>query len=118
MRGWKVAAVAIGAVIAFFVVMSVVHVIIGLAFDVLIAALVAGGIYVAIKMARSGKEVSGKQKDSEIRDRHSASNALSGMDLDQYTAPAPPPSRPAQPARPSASDIDDELARLKREMGS
>lgn len=116
MRGWKVAAVAIGAVIAFFVVMSVVHIIIGIAFDVLIAALVAGGIYVAIKMSQRGKEVSGKQKEREVRERRSSS-ALPGMDLDQYSAPAPPP-RPAQTTRPSSADIDDELARLKREMGS
>jgi hypothetical protein len=78
-----------------------------------IAALVVGGIYVAIKVARSGKQVSSKPRDSEIRDHHSSSSALPRVDLEQYSAPAP---RPA--ARPSAADVDDELARLKREMGS
>lgn len=117
MRGWKIAAIAIGAIIAFFLVGTIVHVIISALITVAIAALVAGGIYVAIKVARSNKQVSGKSRDSEIRDQYSGS-ALPRSDLDQYV-PSTPPSRPA--ARPSASraqDVDDELARLKREMGS
>jgi hypothetical protein len=108
MRGWKIVATVIGVIVAFFVVSAVAHLIIGLIIDVVIAALVAGGIYVAIKMARSGKQVSGKQRDSEIRDDYS--RPLPRGDLDQYSAPAPP--------RQNAADVDDELARLKREMGS
>ncbi len=115
MRGWKIAAIAIGVIIAFFLVGTIVHVIISALISVAIAALVVGGIYVAIKMARSNKQVSGKQKDHEVRDRYAGSNALEGMDLDRYTAPTPQP-RPA--ARASAQDVDDELARLKREMNS
>lgn len=125
---WKVLAIAVGVLVAFFVVGSIVHVIISALVTVAIAALVVGGIYVAIKVSRSGKQVSGKSKDSEIRDRYSSSSALPGVDLDQYTAPAPPRSatprpatpRPTTPAtpRPSTQDVDDELARLKREMGS
>jgi hypothetical protein len=115
---WKVLAIAVGVLVAFFVVGSIVHVIISALITVAIAALVVGGIYVAIKVSRSGKQVSGKSKDSEIRDRYSSSSALPGVDLDQYTAPPPrPAARPAAP-RPSAQDVDDELARLKREMGS
>ncbi|HZR54856.1 MAG TPA: hypothetical protein VFB06_35825 [Streptosporangiaceae bacterium] len=117
---WKVLAIAVGVLVAFFVVGSIVHVIISALITVAIAALVVGGIYVAIKVSRSGKQVSGKSKDSEIRDRRASSSALPGVDLDQYTAPAPP--RPATPRpaapRPSSADVDDELARLKREMGS
>lgn len=116
MRGWKIAAIAIGVIIAFFLVGTVVHIIISALITVAIAALVAGGVYVAIKIARSNRQVSGKSKDSEIRDDYSRSSALPRSDLDQYIPPAPP-SRPAA-ARPSTSDIDDELARLKREMGS
>lgn len=118
MRGWKIAAIAIGVIIAFFLVGTVVHIIISALITVAIAALVVGGAYVAIKVARSNKQVSGKSKDSEIRDQYSRSSALPRSDLDQYvppTAPAPP-ARPA--ARPSTQDVDDELARLKREMGS
>lgn len=119
MRGWKIAAAVIGVIIALFVVNTVVHLVLGLIIDVVIAAIVAGGIYVAIKMARSGKQVSGKSKDSEIRDRRSSS-ALSRSDLDEYIAPAPAPRPASRPAtsRPAPADVDDELARLKREMGS
>jgi hypothetical protein len=112
MRGWKIVVTVIGVIVAFFVVSAVAHLIIGLIIDVVIAALVAGGIYVAIKMARSGKQVSGKRKDSEIRDDYS--RPLPRADVEQFSAPAPPPSS----ARQNPADIDDELARLKREMGS
>lgn len=119
---WKVLAIAVGVLVAFFVVGSIVHVIISALITVAIAALVVGGIYVAIKVSRSGKQVSGKSRDSEIRDRdrYSSSSALPGVDLDQYSAPPPPRPAAARPAapRPSAQDVDDELARLKREMGS
>jgi len=114
MRGWKIAAAVIGVIIAFFVVSAVAHLIIGLIIDVVIAAIVAGGIYVAIKMARSNRQVSGKSRDSEIRDHHSSS-ALPRSDLDEYIPQTPAP-RPA--SRPATADVDDELARLKREMGS
>jgi hypothetical protein len=114
MRGWKIIAAVIGVIVAFFVVSAVAHLIIGLIIDVVIAALVAGGIYVAIKMARSGKQVPGRRRDSEIRDEDVYSRRLPRADVDQYSAPAPPPSS----ARQSTQDIDDELSRLKREMGS
>jgi hypothetical protein len=107
--GFKIAAIAIGAIVAFFVVGSIVHVIISALISVAIAALVVGGIVVAIKVARSNRQVSSKPKESEIRE--SRSSALPQVDLEQYSAP-----RPAA-TRPSAQDVDDELARLKREMG-
>jgi predicted lipid-binding transport protein (Tim44 family) len=113
MRGFKIAAIAIGAIIVFLLVGTVVHVIISALIGLAVAALVVGGIYVAIKVARSNKQVSSKPRDSEIRDHHSRSSALPRADMEQYSTPAP---RPA--ARPSAADVDDELARLKREMGS
>jgi len=109
MSGFKIAAIAIGAVVAFLLIGSIVHVIISALISIAIAALVIGGVVVAIKVARSNKQVSRKPKDSEIRDTHSA--ALPQVDLEQYSAP-----RPAA-TRPSAQDVDDELARLKREMG-
>ncbi len=114
MRGWKVAAIAVGVLIAFLFVGTVVGIIVHAVIELLIVAAIAGAIVVAIKIARSNKQVSGRSKDSEIRD-HDRSGALPRSDLDHYIPPTPTP-RPA--SRPSAADVDDELARLKREMGS
>jgi uncharacterized membrane protein YebE (DUF533 family) len=115
MRGWKIAAIAIGALIAFFLVGTIVHVIISALITVAVVAAIGGAIYVAIKLSRSNKQVTSKQEDHEVRDRYAGSKALEGVDLDRYTAPTPTP-RPA--SRPNTQDVDDELARLKREMGS
>ena len=62
MRWFKIAAIAGGLIIAFLVVGSVVHFIMAAVTTIVIAALVVGGIAVAIKMARSGKQVSGKRR--------------------------------------------------------
>jgi uncharacterized membrane protein YebE (DUF533 family) len=115
MRGWKIVAIAVGALVAFLLIGTLVHVIFSALVTVAVVAAIAGAIYVAVKISRSNKQVTGKQKDHEVRDRHPSSNALEGFDLDRYTAPTPPP-RPA--SRTNAQDVDDELARLKREMGS
>jgi membrane protein involved in colicin uptake len=115
MRWFKIAAIAGGILIAFLIVGSVVHFIMAAVTTIVIAALVVGGIAVAIKMARSGKQVSGKRAEREVRDQDSH-QPLPRAEVDPYT-----PSVPAQQPRraaPSAADIDDELARLKREMGS
>ena len=114
MNNWfKVAAIGVGIIIAFLVVGSVVHFILGAITTILILAAVAVGIGVAIKVARSRKQVSGKRQreDKQVRE----------PDYSEYARPLPradvePVSPP--PGRPSAQDIDDELARLKREMGS
>lgn len=115
MRGMKIVAIAVGVLIAFLLVSSVTHFILHLAFDLLLAALVVGGVAVAIKMARSGKQVSGGGKDREIRDERYSSpdRPLPGADLEQFTVPGP-----VAPSRPAQQDVDEELARLKREMGS
>ena len=115
MRWFKVAAIAVGILIAFLVVGSVIGAVFHVLTDLVIAALVVGGIVAAIKIASSRRQVSGKKAEREVRDR----------DREQYSRPLPrsdiepaaPPSHPARPARPAAQDIDDELARLKREMG-
>ena len=73
-----------------------------------------GGIAVAIKMSRSGKQISGKRSEREVRDQDSY-QPLPRADVEPY-----PTLVPIQQPRsaPNAQDIDDELARLKREMGS
>jgi len=115
MRWFKIAAIAGGILIAFLIVGSVVHFIMAAVTTIVIAALVVGGIAVAIKMARSGKQVSGKKAEREVRDHQESYQPLPRAEVDPYTATtaAPQPRR----AAPRPVDIDDELARLKREMG-
>jgi hypothetical protein len=116
MRWFKVAAIAGGIIIAFLVVGSVVGFIIHAVIELVIAALVVGAIVVAIKMARSGKQISRKRTEREVRDHDEYREALPRADVEAYSAqrPAPPPRQ----TMPNTRDIDDELARLKREMGS
>ena len=86
-----------------------------------IAALVVGGVVIAVKVARSRREVSGKKAEREVRDgeyeQHSRPLPASSI------VPAAPPSyrsvpQSHNPAKPAPQDVEDELARLKREMGS
>jgi hypothetical protein len=115
MKWFKIAAIAGGIIIAFLIVGSVVHFILAAVTTIVIAALVVGGIAVAIKMARSGKQVSRKREEREVRD-HNDRQPLPRADVETYSTPVPT----QQPHRstPNAADIDDELARLKREMGN
>jgi len=108
----KVAAIAGGILIAFLLVGSVIGFVIHAVTTLVIAALVVGVVVVAIKVARSGKQVSGKKADREVRD-HESYQPLPRADVEPYSAPAPP-----RPSAPKTQDIDEELARLKREMGS
>ena len=116
MRWFKVAAIAGGIIVAFLVVGSVVGFIIHAVMELVIAALVVGAIVVAIKMARSGKQISRKQAEREVRDHDEHRESLPRADVEAYSAPRQAP--PARQAMPNTQDIDDELARLKREMGS
>jgi hypothetical protein len=117
MSWFKIAAIAGGIIIAFLIVGSVVHFILAAVTTIVIAALVVGGIAVAIKMARSGKQVSRKRAEREVRD-HDSYEPLPRADVEPYSTPTPTPTQQPRRAAPNAADIDDELARLKREMGS
>jgi hypothetical protein len=111
--GWlKVAAIAVGILIAFLVVGSVIGFVIHAVTTLVIVALVAGAVAVAIKMARSGKQVSGKRAEREVREPESY-EPLPRADVAPYSAPAPP-----RQSAPNTQDVDEELARLKREMGA
>jgi hypothetical protein len=112
MRWFKIAAIAAGILIAFLVVGSVIGAIFHILTQLVLAALVVGGVVVAVKVARSRRQVEGKKAEREVRDR----------DYEQHSRPLPrsdiePAAPPSYPTRPAPADVDDELARLKREMG-
>ena len=115
----KIAAIVGGIIVAFLIVGSVVHFILAAISTVLIAALVVGGIAVAIKVARSGKQISRKREEREVRDRDTY-QPLPRTDVETYSAPSQQTRQPQPPQQsaPNSHDIDDELARLKREMGN
>ena len=74
-----------------------------------------GGIAVAIKVARSHRQVTRKKAEREVRepDYPQYDRRLPRADVEPVSTPYPPPSRPVT----APQDVDDELARLKREMG-
>jgi Flp pilus assembly protein TadB len=91
MRWFKVAAVAAGVLIAYFVVSALIgYFILGA-----MGALVIAVIVLAVKV-RSRRQVSREEQDREIHES-------------VYSTP---------PRRQEAPNVDDELARLKREMRS
>jgi hypothetical protein len=92
MRWFKVAAVAAGVLVAFLVVSSV----IGFLMELAIATLVVIAIVLAAKVAFYRERISWNRPDSEVH-------------APTYSSPL---------SRHNKRDVDDELARLKREMGS
>ena len=92
---------------------SVVHILLSLLSAIAVVAIVAGGGYIAYK-------VMGARRRRQVRDRPEEQRRPRRQ-VDSGTVvvpPATPAPTPAPTARPAAtSDVDDELARLKREMG-
>jgi hypothetical protein len=112
MRWFKVAAAGVGILIALIIGWAVVGFVLHAVEFIVIAALVVGAVAVAIKVARSGKQISRKRAEREVREPE-YSRPLPRADVEpaatSYSAP---------PSRPNTQDIDDELARMKREMGA
>ncbi len=112
MRWFKVAAAGVGILIALIIGWAVVGFVLHAVEFIVIAALVVGAVAVAIKVARSGKQISRKRAEREVREPE-YSRSLPRADVEpaatSYSAP---------PSRPNTQDIDDELARMKREMGA
>lgn len=110
MRWTKVALVVAGGLVVFFVVNSLVHLVLGLLTTLVFVAIVAGGVAVAMKIAAAKRrQVPRGHKDRtdyQVKDEPARHVVLS-----------PPPMPPATPSSRKA-DVDDELARLKREMGA
>ena len=112
MRWFKVAAVGVGILIALIIGWAVVGFVLHAVEFLVIAALVVGAVAVAIKVARSGKQISRKRADRQVR-KPDRSQPLPRADVERVAT-----SYPSQPPRQSAQDVDEELARLKREMGA
>ena len=106
MNWLKVGAIVIGGIIVFFVLDSVVHLLLGLLSALAFVAIVAGGGYVAYKLvgARRRRQVRSRPQEREVR-----------RERDTRTIVVPQTPQPAP--RDVRQDVDDELARLKREMG-
>lgn len=94
MRGAKIALIAVGVIAAWFVVSMV----IGLVMDLLIVAAVAGVAVLGVKLYVSSKRVSSRRADSAIGDDDSQRMRHA---VHRYT-----------------QSVEDELDRLKRQMGS
>jgi hypothetical protein len=112
MRWFKIAAIGVGILIAFLVVGSVVGAIIHALMTVVIAAAVVGAVVVAVKVARSRNQVTAKKADREVREPGHREYAMPLPRADVE----PVPEAPARETR--KLDVEDDLARLKREMGS
>jgi uncharacterized membrane protein YfcA len=110
MNNWfKVAAIGVGILIAFLVGGWIIGFVIHAVLDLVIAAAVVGAIVVAVKMARSRKQLTRKREEKQVREPdYSEYRPLPRADIEPVTP---------QPGRQDAQDVDDELARLKREMG-
>lgn len=97
--GWlKVAAVAVGALIVFMVLGTVIH----LFFDLLIAAVVIGAVAAAIKYAAGRRRLSRGRRDYRNY---------------ELRTPRADSTTPTRPMPQSSGNVDDDLARLRREMG-
>jgi hypothetical protein len=91
-RWFKVAAIVVGVMIAFLVVSSV----IGFLIEAVVAVLAVAVVVLAVKLAFNRKRALGKRSNGEIR--------------------GPRDSRSLRHQK--APDVDDDLARLKRETGA
>jgi hypothetical protein len=108
MNWLKVGAIVVGGIIVFFVLDSVVHVLLGLLSAIAFVAIVAGGGYVAYK-------IMGARRRRQVRD--GPEERRRPREVTERTLVVPPAS-PVSPApRPAHQDVEDELARMKREMG-
>jgi hypothetical protein len=108
MNWLKVGAVVVGGLIVFFVVDSLVHVLLGLLSAIVFVAIVAGGGYVAYKLL-------GARRRRQVRDR--SEERRRPREVEERSIVVPPSPSPTPTPRPAHHDVEDELARMKREMG-
>ena len=109
MNWLKVGAVVIGGIVVFFVLNSVVHLVVGLLTAIAFVAIVAGGGYVAYKIA-------GARRRRQVKSSPEERRVPSEPESRSIAVPTVTPKQ-AVTAQPAHHDVEDELARLKREMG-
>jgi hypothetical protein len=117
MRWLKVLAIAVAVVIVFFVISSLVHILYLIGVGLLIAAALFAAVkgWQQYKRARERHE-EGRQQRQERRARRSVEaprQKPTGLPID---APRQQPTGLPPTATPSGFDVDEELARLKREL--
>ena len=113
MHWFKFAGIAVGIFLAFLVGGWIIGFVIHAVLDLVIAAAVVGAIVVAVKMARSrqaGHAQAGGKARSASPTTTSTARPLPRADIEPVT-----PAFNGKAER--APNVDDELARLKREMG-
>ena len=109
MNWLKIGAVVIGGIVVFFVVNSVIHIVLGLLSAIVFVAIVGGGIYAATKLVKAKQHRELQQRPEYYEEQQARRTSPDA----RTTAPRPAPATPAV-----RHDVEDELARLKREMGS
>jgi len=126
MRWAKVVMIALGALIAFIVIESVFHLLqwafIALVIGVIIAlAVKAHSQYKLMQERRAQVKQEKAARKREVRAGKPRQVASSQVVPAEVWAPEPEPERAVPPApafKSASSDVDAELERLKREMGS
>jgi hypothetical protein len=106
MNWLKVGAIVVGGIVVFFVFDSLVHLFLGMLTAILFVAIVAGGGYAAYKIAGARRRRQVKRRPEEPRVR---------QEQERRTIAVPPVTSSSSSA--PRHDVEDELARLKREMG-
>jgi len=110
MNWLKVGAIVIGGIIVFFVLDSVVHLLLGLLTAIAFVAIVAGGGYVVYK-------IMGARRHRQVRSRREPGERRVRRDPEPTTRELAVPPETPHPAAAHHESVEDELARLKREMG-
>ena len=109
MNWLTVGAVGLGGIVVLFVLKSVVHLLLGLLTAIAFVAIVAGGAYVAYKIA-------GARRRRQVKSSPEERRVPSEPESRSIAVPTVTPKQ-AVTAQPAHHDVEDELARLKREMG-
>lgn len=121
MNWLKVGAVVVGGIVVFVVLNSVIHLLLGLLGAIVFVALVGGGVYAAAKVVRSRRRRElPEHRQPRTRDARDTEPwpADAGTTDARTTAPWPAPSTPPGGTPVAHHNVEDELARLKREMGT
>lgn len=126
MKWLKVGAVVVGGIVVFFILSSVIHLLLALFGALVFVAIVGGGVYAVAKLVgvqRRRRELGQSSSYHEPRSYDARTtqpwSADEGTTDARTTAPWPAPNTPpgGTPAAHDPIDVENDLARLKREMG-